>query len=116
LERATELRKKLAKASTVSRENARKLRGKLGKFIGYISANRDFIPNYGKRYRAEKPITTSFAESTVDQVISRRFVKKQKMRWTERGCHNVLQLRTRVINDELRPIMQGWYPGLQIAA
>jgi hypothetical protein len=116
LERAKELRKKLAKASAVSRENARKLRGKLGKFIGYISANRDFIPNYGKRYRAEKLITTSFAESTVDQVISRRFVKKQKMRWTERGCHNVLQLRTRVINDELRSVMQGWYPGLQIAA
>ena len=104
------------KASAVSRENARKLRGKLGKFIGYIDANRAFIPNYEKRYHAGKPISTSFVESTVDQVVSRRFVKKEKMRWIERGCHNVLQLRTRVINDELRPVMQGWYPGLQIAA
>jgi hypothetical protein len=31
---------------------------------------------------------------------------KQLFSWkkrTERGCHNVLQLRTRIINDELRP-------------
>jgi hypothetical protein len=78
LGRAEELRKKLAKASAVSRENARKLRGKLGKFIGYIDANRAFISNYEKRYHAGKPISTSFVESTVDHVVSRRFVKKQK--------------------------------------
>jgi transposase-like protein len=34
----------------------------------------------------------------------------------ERGAHNVLQIRTRVINDELRSIMQRWNPSLQIAA
>jgi hypothetical protein len=89
---------------------------KLDEFIGYIDANRAFIPSYEKRYHAELPITTSFAESAVDQIISHRFVKKQQMRWTDQGCHNVLQIRTRVINDELRSAIQQWYPTAQIAA
>jgi len=98
------------------RGKVRKLRAKLEEFTRYIDANRAFIPNYGERYRAEKPISTSFAESAVDQIISRRFVKKQQMRWTDQGCHNVLQVRTRVINDELRSAVQCWYPTSQIAA
>jgi hypothetical protein len=117
LERAEELRGKLGTPFTATaRDKVRKLRDKLENFIGYITANRAFIPNYGERHRAGKPISTSFAESTVDQIISRRFVKKQQMRWSDRGCHNVLQIRVRVINDELRPLMQQWYPTSQIAA
>lgn len=117
MERAEELRGKLLTPFTATaRAKAKKLRDKLEKFVGYIAANRAFIPNYEKRYHAGKPISTSFAESTVDQIISRRFVKKQQMRWTDRGCHNVLQIRTRVINDELRPAVQRWFPTSQLAA
>jgi hypothetical protein len=116
LERAEELRKKLARMPPSSRDNVRKLQSKLAQFVGYIDANRTFVPNYGRRYRAGKPISTSFAESTVDQIISRRFVKKQQMRWTDQGCHNVLQIRTRVINDELRSAVQRWHPTSQLAA
>jgi len=117
LERAEELWGKLTTPFTATlRGKVRKLRAKLEEFIGYIDANRAFIPNYGKRYRTGKPISTSFAESTVDQIISRRFVKKQQMRWTDQGCQNVLQIRTRVINDELRPAVQRWHPTAQIAA
>jgi hypothetical protein len=31
-------------------------------------------------------------------VVSRRFCKKQQMRWTPRGAHLLLQIRTRVSN------------------
>jgi hypothetical protein len=92
------------------------LQSKLAQFIGYIAANRAFVPNYGERYRIGKPISTSFAESAVDQIISRRFVKKQQMRWSDQDCHNVLKIRTRVINDELRSAVQRWHPTSQIAA
>jgi hypothetical protein len=34
-------------------------------FGGYIAANRDFIPDYGDRYRNEETITTAFVESAV---------------------------------------------------
>jgi hypothetical protein len=117
LERAEELRSKLVTPfMATARAKVEKLRDKLDKFVGYIAANRSFIPNYGKRYRAGKAISTSFAESAVDQIISRRFVKKQQMRWTDQGCQNVLQIRTRVINDELRSVAMRWHPTSQIAA
>ena len=101
---------------SVSSENRPKLLTKLAKLIGYITANRAFIPNYGERKRAGKTISTAFAESTVNALLSRRFIKKQQMQWTEHGCHNVLQLRIRVLNNELHTSMAAWYPGMTIAA
>jgi hypothetical protein len=38
--------------------------------------------NYGERRRAGETISTSFVESAVNQVISKRMVKKQQMRWS----------------------------------
>lgn len=38
-------------------------------------------------------------------------VKKQQMRWTPRGAHLLLQIRTRVLNDTLTEDYQRWYPG-----
>ena len=66
-------------------ERAKKLLKAVSEFQHYIEANQSSIPNYGDRYRHGEAIATSFAESTVNQVISKRMVKKQQMRWTERG-------------------------------
>jgi hypothetical protein len=44
--------------------------------------NQAFIPNYSDRYRHGETISTAFVESTVNYVVSKRFVKKQQMRWT----------------------------------
>jgi hypothetical protein len=60
----------------------------------YIENNRPFIPNYGERHRYGEAISTAFVESTVNEVISRRMVKKQQMRWTQKGAHTLLQVRT----------------------
>ncbi len=49
-------------------------------------------------------------ESTVNQVVSKRMVKKQQMRWTPRRAHLLLQIRTRVLNDDLAADFQRWYP------
>jgi hypothetical protein len=38
-------------------------------------------------------------------------VKKQQMRWTPQGAHLLLQLRTRVLNDDLADDFNRWYPG-----
>lgn len=35
------------------------------------------------------------------------------MRWSEAGAHNLLQVRTKVINDQLRETFLRWYPGMQ---
>jgi hypothetical protein len=45
---------------------------------------------------------------------SRRMVKKQQMRWSPRGAHLLLQVRTRVLNDDLATDVARWYPGWQL--
>ncbi len=60
---------------------------------------------------ADEAIATGFVESTVNQVISKRFVKKQQMRWTPKGAHLLLQIRMLVLNEELRSKFQQWYSG-----
>ena len=94
----------------------RKLEKAVREFGGYIRANREFIPNYGERWRNKERIATGFVESTVNQVIAKRFVKKQQMRWTKRGAHLLLQIRTRVLNDEWGATLTRWYPGLKVKA
>ncbi len=97
-------------------ETQSKLLKALYEFEHYIDANKTFIPNYGDRYRNGERIATGFVESTVNQVISKRFVKKQQMRWTERGAHLLLQVRTKTLNKELRSTFEEWYPGMKEAA
>jgi general stress protein 26 len=45
-------------------------------------------------------------------VVSRRFVKKQQMRWTEAGAHLLLQIRTQVLDQTWRGTLSRWYPGM----
>jgi hypothetical protein len=94
--------------------------GKIGKlckavqeFHTFIDRNRDFIPNYGERYRNGERISTGFVESTVNHVVSKRMVKKQQMRWSQRGAHLLLQIRTRVLNGEWEETFRRWYPGFR---
>ncbi len=82
-------------------------------FSNYIGANKTFIPNYGDRYHHGETISTAFVESTVNYVVSKRMVKKQQMRWSERGAHLLLQVRTQVLNEDLRNTFRRWYPGMQ---
>lgn len=94
-------------------EVAHKLLKTVAEFHTYIQNNEPFIPNYGERFRQGETISTAFVESTVNQVVSKRMVKKQQMQWSERGAHLLLQVRTRVLDDELEDVFRGWYPGFR---
>jgi hypothetical protein len=50
----------------------RKLARTLNELHDYLESNRDLIPDYGDRRRHGEAIASSIAESTVNQVISRR--------------------------------------------
>jgi hypothetical protein len=89
---------------------AEKVAGGVAEFETYIRNDREFIPNFGERRRQGETISTAFVESTINQVVSRRFVKKQQMGWTLRGAHLLLQTRTKVLNDELVDVFRRWYP------
>ena len=57
--------------------------------------------------------TTAFVESTVNEVVAKRMVKKQQMQWSQQGAHCLLQTRTAVLNDELRAQFEQWYPSMK---
>ncbi len=80
----------------------------------YIVNNRLLIPNYGERYRKGEAIATGFVESTVNEVVSKRFCKKQQMQWSKEGAHLLLQTRVRTLNGELGAIFKRWYPDMDL--
>ncbi len=94
-------------------EPVTKLAKAMQEFRRYIERNQAFIPNYGERYRYGEAISSAMAESTVNQLISKRFEKQQQMRWTKRGAHLLLQVRTQVCNGDLRVTFEQWYPQLR---
>jgi hypothetical protein len=81
-------------------------------FYTYIKLNKHYITNYAERHRYGEIISTSFVESTVNEVISKRMVKKQQMRWTKEGAHRMMQVRIATLNNELRDEFLRWYPNM----
>jgi hypothetical protein len=72
----------------------------------YIGNNFAAIADYAERWDHGEIISTAFAESTVDLVISRRFAKKQQMQWSKKGAHRLLQTRSRTLDGTLRDVNQ----------
>ena len=99
----------------ISAERQKLLRA-VREFGNYIAANQAFIPDYGDRYRNHERISTAFTESAVNQLVSRRMIKRQQMHWTERGAHLLLQVRVQVINGDPRQTFGRWYPGVNTVA
>ena len=98
----------------ISYSNRKKFIKQLDELDTYIRNNQHLIPNYGEKYRYGEAITTAFVESTINEVVAKRMVKKQQMQWSLQGAHNLLQTRVAVLNDELRDHFERWYPGLKI--
>jgi hypothetical protein len=68
----------------------------------YLESNSQYLVNYGWRYRRGLPISSSIAESAVNEVVSLRCAKKRQMRWTNKGAHLLVQVRVAVLNGELK--------------
>ena len=94
----------------IAGESGQKLRKSLDEFDTYVVVNEALIPNYGERWRNEEAIATGFVESAVNQIVSKRFSKKQQMRWAKKGAHLVLQMRTQVLDERLEDTVRAWYP------
>ena len=91
----------------------KKLATTLDEFETYVTNNIGHIVDYGERFRAGERISTGFVESAVNQIVDKRFNKRQSMRWTPRGAHLLLQTRTRVLNGDLDQLIQRRYPGFR---
>jgi len=59
-------------------------------------------------------IATSFVESTVHQVVRKRFCKKQQMQWSKQGAHVLLQTRVKTLDGEVGAVFKRWYPDMDL--
>jgi hypothetical protein len=73
----------------------------LGDLETYVSGQADVIIDYATARRCEEPISTAITESTVQWLLHRRMNAQQQMRWSPRGAHLMLQVRTAVVNGTL---------------
>ena len=74
--------------------NKKKLIQQIDELNTYVKNNRHLIPNYGERWHYGEYIVNSFVESTVNEVVAKRMVKKQQMQWSPMGAHYLLGLLT----------------------
>ena len=50
----------------------------------------------------------------MNQVVSKRFCKKQQRQWSKEGAPLWLQTRVRTLNGELGAIFKRWYPDMDL--
>jgi hypothetical protein len=67
----------------------------------YVSGQADLIIDYATARRSGEPISTATTESAVQWLLHRRMGANQQMRWSPRGAHQMLQVRTAVANGTL---------------
>jgi len=89
---------------------ARRLVARCAELRSYIETNEEALIDDGQHYRAGKPISTSRAESMVNQLVSARMNKRRQMRWSPRSAHSVLQVRAAVLDGRFG------HPAIQFAA
>jgi hypothetical protein len=73
---------------------ARRLHTALGQLRDYVGGQSAHLVDYHRRQRAGLPIGTSTTESLANTLVNRRMNKSQQMRWSARGAHAVLVVRT----------------------
>ena len=67
----------------------------------YVAGQADLIIDYAAARHRGEPISTAMTESTVQRLLHRRMGANQQMRWSPRGAHRMLKVRTAVMNGTL---------------
>ncbi len=71
---------------------------RLEKLKTYIINNESGIVNYAERKRGNLIFTSNLAECSVNTLINERQKGKQKMLWSRKGAHCILQIRSSVFS------------------
>ena len=94
-----ELLDAIATGSSRAAAAAAKLAGVLRSLETYVSGQSDLIIDYATARHSREPISTATTESTVQWLLHRRMGANQQMRWSPRGAHLMLKVRTAVVNE-----------------
>jgi hypothetical protein len=80
---------------------AAKLAASLRGLQTYVSGQAGLIIDYARARRIGEPISTATTEGAVQWLLHRRMGASQQMRWSPRGAHRMLKVRTAVANGTL---------------
>ena len=87
-----------AKTASPKSATASKVVGVLRGLEIYVSGQSPLIIDYATARGTDEPISTATTESTVQWLLHRRMGANQQMRWSPRGAHLMLKVRTSVVN------------------
>jgi hypothetical protein len=87
-----------AVASSAAAAAAGKVVGVLRGPETYVAGQAALIIDYATARHGEEPISTAPTEGTVQWLLHRRMGANQQMRWSPRGAHLMLKVRTAVAN------------------
>jgi hypothetical protein len=59
------------------------------------------LANYGRRRHKGLPISTAYIKSAVNEILSKRMIKKQQMRWNRWTLQPFLDVRVAALNKTL---------------
>src|SRR5271165_2837029 len=88
----------MAKGASPLSATAGKVADVLRTLETYVSVQSELIIDYATARRCEEPISTATTESTVQWLLHRRMGANQQMRWSPKGAHLMLKVRTAVVN------------------
>ena len=100
-----------AAAPSSSATTAGKVAGVLRGLETYVIGQAALIIDYATAQYSEAPISTAPTESTVQWLLRRRMGANQQMRWSPRGAHLMLKVRTSLANgafDQDHAVAERW--------
>lgn len=93
----------------------RTLRRHLQNLLAYLETNRSALVNYGARHRRGEPVSTAFVESAINEIVARRMIKKQQMRWNRWTVQPFLDVHATVLDGTLEGSFRRLYPDFRPA-
>jgi hypothetical protein len=85
----------------------------VGELVEYLHSNRRALVDYRQRRHDGLAISTAFVESAVNEILSKRMIKKQQMRWKRWTVQPFLDVRIAVLNKTLKGSFRRRYPEFQ---
>ena len=95
--------------------SVRPVRGHIDDLLFYLEANQSALVNYGARRRRGEPISTAFVESAVNEIIAKRMIKRQQMRWNRWTVQPFQDVRVAVLDGTLEKSFREIYPSFRPA-
>ena len=92
-----------------------RLRQRASELLCCLERNEDALVHHAARRRRGQPISTTFVESAVNEIVAKRMNKKQQMRWNRATVQPFLDVRTAVLNDTLEDAFRRRYSGFRPA-